>query len=228
MNVPSSGDQLDLVSFGGHGKDGKLVCNSVICPEYNEMVVMNDGRSFQTGCGFDPLITGCCHKNKHTSRIKCFRCQDDYKTMHLSLPCSAEKLESFEFDNLDKMPSFFKDDKDRVRLCGSDHNPGGNKRDYFMSLVPNAEPKFSNRNFNSNITSNHFLCRRHKWEQGDWIDDAGFSNERGVGGDIGLRPARHIRINFNNYVRDPSNPHKWIHDTVIPGEGIFECYVHLI
>ena len=66
----------DLVSLGVHSKDGTLECNTMRYPQYEKMVTMNDGRSFQTGCGVDPPDTRCCYKdnrnkNKPSSNYRC-------------------------------------------------------------------------------------------------------------------------------------------------------------
>ena len=51
-----------MIPLGGHGKDGKLECDEVQCPEYDSVITMNNGESFQSGCGYDPVDTGCCYE----------------------------------------------------------------------------------------------------------------------------------------------------------------------
>lgn len=46
-----------------------------------------------------------------------------------------------------------------------------------------------------------FLCSVLKWEQGDFIDDAGLGSGIGFGADAGLAPGRHVRSNYDNYTK---------------------------
>ena len=67
-------NENEVISLGGHGKDGKLECNSVKCPEYDEILLINNGKSFQTGCGYDPS-TGCCFQTE--DNFECIKCDDE-------------------------------------------------------------------------------------------------------------------------------------------------------
>jgi len=75
------------LEFGGHGYDNELACDSVRCPQYNELVTSNIGESFEGGCGFDPLFGqldsfghsetgGCCILNDAGS-YSCRACNCD-------------------------------------------------------------------------------------------------------------------------------------------------------
>jgi len=148
----------DLISLGGHGKDGKLECEKVECPEYNNMVTINDGESFQSGCGFDPIDTGCCLEVEGqgiTSSFICFKCDpDDIITTLDSLTCPMEKIKKFQYDSYEDVDATFKHKRTKeLYRCGPNHNPILNK--------------------DSNYTSPRFLCERHEWEQGDYADDIG-------------------------------------------------------
>ncbi len=200
-----------MVPLGGHGKDGKLECNEVKCSEYDKMVTMNDGKSFQTGCGFDPIETGCCYETEKLEQesinitFKCFKCDPEYiNILPESTSCPKGKLKEYLFYSNEDVVSPFKDKVTKeIRMCGPNHNPTLNRKSF--------------------LTSPRFLCHRHLWEQGDYIDDAGLFNETGVGA-IGLSKGRHTRINYINYVRDRNNPYQWIEGEFIRGEGIFACY----
>ena len=215
----------DLVSLGGHGKDGTLECNTMRCPQYEKMVTMNDGRSFQTGCGFDPLDTGCCYKdnlnkNKSSSNYRCVKCSKSTIDIQSHLiTCDIDKIESQYFENLWDIP---------FPLCGIKHNPGGSISENLVLIDLNLYPEYSEvQQQNSTKISDSFLCGRHEWEQGDFIDSAGLDNEVGIGANFGLSIGRHIRINYNNYQQDSKNKYIWRSgEKNIPGEGIFQCYNH--
>ena len=212
MNVNSrSYKWSELIPLGGHGKDGKLECDKVSCPEFDEVVTMNDGKTFQTGCGFDPIETGCCYEvhgenEDESSKFTCFQCDPNYiKILHDSTICPASRIQEYHFDSVQDVHETFKDRRSQeIRLCGPKHEP-----------VPNRE---------SNLTSPRFLCKRHKWEQGDYVNDAGLWNESGIGASYGLTVGRHIRINYNNYLRDKNDLYHWTEGDIIPGEGVFSCY----
>ena len=210
------------MSLGGHGKAGDLKCNTVVCPEYDNMVIMNDGQSYQTGCGFDPLDTGCCYKFERSSPLyKCFKCDAGYVEIddHV-LTCPADRVKEWRYDNAKEVPTLFRHGKDKkIKICGLQHNP-----DYYTSIEPNARVGMSSRNYESNFTSDRFLCKRIFWEQGDFVDYANLENEIGIGADFGLSKGRHTRVNYNNYQRDQNNPYIWEIGDAIPGEGIFACY----
>ena len=70
-----SSPALGYVELGGRGYDGRedyideetgeriFKCdNKPRCPSYDQMVVANVGESFQEGCGYDVLYTGCCER----------------------------------------------------------------------------------------------------------------------------------------------------------------------
>ena len=198
----------DLVLLGGHGRDGTLMCSNVSCPIYDEMVTMNDGRSFQTGCGFDPLFTGCCTiDTSHDGRgilYSCYKCAiPSIGAANHSL-CLSGDMQAGTYTNIDHIPAQFKFKSGRsqsLKLCGPQHNPG-----YYASTDPFALPVYSNRNFLSNSTSDYYLCKRFQWEEGDYTY------------------GRYTRINYENFIRNDSNPEIWSQGITIPGEGIFECY----
>ncbi len=203
----------DLIPLGGHGKDGELECDKVQCPEYDEIVTINNGESFQSGCGYDPIDTGCCYEmstkmsDEGASVYKCFQCDPDYIEISSEhVKCPSGKLLEYVFNSAVDVSNQFRERVSKnIRLCGPTHNP-----------IPNKE---------SNFTSSRFLCKRHQWEQGDYIDDAGLLNEKGIGASYyGLGTGRHTRINYNNYVRDTHDPYLWTVGDVIAGEGIFACY----
>ncbi|CAM9565450.1 unnamed protein product, partial [Choristocarpus tenellus] len=79
-------------------------------------------------------------------------------------------------------------------------------------------------NDQSNITSGRFLCQVGLWEQGDFMDDAGYSEGSGFGTDFGLEAGRHYRINFHNYTQVWRREQTWVQGSVTAGEGIYSCY----
>ncbi len=189
--------------------EGNLNCNEERCPEYDNMITQNDGRSFQSGCGWDVLDTGCCFEEDSSTYI-CFRCEDLQVVGNHSATCSQESLREWKFDSISKVPLSFRDEEGGILLCGSDHNRVIKRRS-------------SNETFLTQ-TSNKFLCNVIEWEQGDYIDNAGLGKEPGVGADFGLESGRHVRVNHNNYRRSPSDSNIWVDGPEEPGEGIFECY----
>jgi len=220
----------DLVPLAGHGKDGKLPCNDVRCPDYNAIVLVNNGKSFQTGCGHDPVISGCCHEvqvdiSRNTSFV-CMKCDPNEIewTIHTTR-CPSNSLRSWTFDNTTSIPAIFKErDGKTLKRCGPLHNPGGSHgTEYYISDHPFATPYWSNRNYESRSTSDQYLCNRHEWSQGDYLDDDGLSTELGLGSDPGLLIGRHIRVNYNNYTHNITSQ-KWVLGDITPGEGIFACY----
>ena len=200
----------ELLPLGGHGKDGTLRCNEVKCPEFDEIVTMNDGESFQSGCGFDPIETGCCFETKGVNIMGyiCFTCVStpaDISAEEQLMPCPLERILKYDFQSILEVPNDFKDKRtNKVNICGSKHDP-----------LPIKE---------ANLTSQRFLCERHEWEQGDFIDDAGLEKESAIGGSHGLVNGRHIRVNYHNYVRDDNDLYNWTEVYSKPGEGVFACY----
>ncbi len=210
--------------MGGHGKNGKLSCDKVKCLEYDSMVVSNNGKSFQTGCGNDPIITGCCFKINSNS-FTCLKCGSNSLESKSPTHCLEKDLESLTYRSEDEIPSYFKDLRgEHVRICGAVHNPGGkNGNEYYISGDPFATPYWSNNNRESTATSNRYLCNRFEWVQGDYIDDAGLGAATGVNADFGLEAGRHVRVNHNNYIRNQTT-NRWEVGLKIRGEGIYACY----
>ncbi|KAL7552581.1 hypothetical protein ACHAWF_015815 [Thalassiosira exigua] len=209
LNVDASSAKGEIVPLGGHGKDGKLECLDARCPEYDRMVTQNDGKSFQSGCGWDVLETGCCFEvNEDSTAFACFRCEGLLIENH-NATCAQGALEEWTFDELSKVPLSLRTRDGQVRQCGPSLNP---------------DIKTSSSSYGATGTSNIFLCGRSVWEQGDYIDDAGLGDEPGVGTDIGLKSGRHIRINHNNYQQSEDDPSVWKQGPEIEGEGIYECF----
>jgi hypothetical protein len=50
------------------------------------MVTSNDGKSFQTGCGYDPLDTGCCYETPVSGTVTytCSRCANAFRLPSLN------------------------------------------------------------------------------------------------------------------------------------------------
>ena len=127
-----------MVPLGGHGKDGKLECNEVKCSEYDKMVTMNDGKSFQTGCGFDPIETGCCYETEKLEQesinitFKCFKCNPEYiNILPESTSCPKGKLKEYLFYSNEDVVSPFKDKVTKeIRMCGPNHNPTLNRKSF--------------------------------------------------------------------------------------------------
>lgn len=183
----------DIVPLGGHGKDGALECNDARCPEHDEMVTRNDGQSWQGGCGSDVLETGCClvaGMPALPAAYHCFRCEELLVSNH-NATCARGALKEWTFESSSLVPLAFRNSGE-ILQCGP-------------SLNPKAAGTSSLSEAIVSTTSNMFLCNVWQWEQGDYIDDAGL---RGLGADFGLKPGRHIRMNYKD----------------IRGEGIFECY----
>ena len=212
----------DLVSLGGRGKNGRLKCHEARCPEYDNMVTMNDGRSFQTGCGFDPIDTGCCYKNHDTTNTNgffCFKCREENleKTSN-GIICHGNGLEKFEYKTVLDLPSNFKHSGEIPRFCGPWHNPGGFGDEYFISDDPFAFPEQSNRNFLSNVTSDTFLCKIHVWEQGNYTGNFKPNQKAPVMIRNSVPDGRHFRNNALNYQRDKNNQYLWTKSTTIYGK----------
>jgi hypothetical protein len=195
------------VPLGGHGIDGTLECNNERCPEYDELVTQNDGRSFQVGCGWDVLETGCCFQVKDgVAAYLCLRCEKLLVSSNTAT-CAKGALKEWKFNSTSKVPLSFRTSGE-VRHCG----PSLKSRVASNSSLGDA----------ISTTSNMFLCNVRQWEQGDYIDDASLHSEPGIGADTGLKSGRHTRINYNNYQR--SGHGSWVRGPEIQGEGIFECW----
>ena len=201
---------IDLVKLGGRGKDGKLKCDDARCPVYNEMVTMNDGRSFQTGCGYDPIDTGCCVEVDFTPRFpysyQCFRCKEGFLEVSAhNVTCRDMNIDSFNYTLESDVPLSFRTSGGDTQVCGKDHNPGGSS--YYSSMDIYAGKEMNNQNWRSNATSNRFLCNRRQWVQGSYQ---------------GL--SRHVRENHRNVIHDPRDQYLWTEGGALPGEGLYECY----
>ena len=220
-----------MTELGGHGKDGKLVCTDVRCHAYNAMVTQNDGTSFQTGCGYDPIDTGCCDAvdpnidvNENGEAIfgelvhfVCHECRPEFRerTPH-NVTCRGMIIDSFRYDSTEDVEERFKVGRDDPagndpNMCGRNHNPGGpmgvdedgnpTNNEYYVTYLADVGPEYSSQNGMSNLTSDTFLCNRYFWEQGDFIDDAGLGELEGMGTDFGLQSGRHVRVNYPNYIK---------------------------
>ena len=213
------------IKLGGHGKDGQLDCDTVRCPDYDLMVTENDGKSFQTGCGYDPLDTGCCIKSidhvTHNDVYLCYKCASSYRLAHAhNFTCLAGGMRTYPTNGIpvdlvtlaDNYPEFIVNDK--ATLCGSHHNPS-------PPYQSAALPRYWSFNDRANYTSNRFLCNIRQWSQGDYIDDAGIVSLLGVGMGL-LDRGRQMRYNYNNVTK--VNTDKWVAGTTVRGEGIYECY----
>lgn len=215
LNVaPGSGVNVTS-KLGGHGKDGTLACSSVRCPLYNEMVTENDGQSFQTGCGYDPLDTGCCYYSSSTTTYTCYICDTGYRVgdSH-NFTCLQGGQSSATYSGISTMSSDFIAGNS-IKICGRNHNPAL----YYSS---GSDPRHWSGNGRSNVTSDRFLCHVLQWTQGDWLDDAGLGSLTGVGTDYGLDAGRHVRINYPNITRVDADT--WLAGQAPRGEGIFACY----
>ena len=205
LNIdPSTASRSDIIPLGGH-KDRDAECNEYRCPEFNEMLTQNDGKSFQSGCGWDMLETGCCFMVE-SSAFSCFRCLD-LVVKDRNATCSHGALQEWKFKTKDDVPLTFRS-QGVINLCGKDLSP---ELSHFKTE-------------NVTATSNLFLCNRFQWEQGDYVDEAGLANSNGIGADFGLKRGRHIRLNYNNYQRSQNDTDTWMDGPVEEGEGIFECY----
>ena len=206
-NVDSKSAKLsDIVPLGG-SKSGEPECHKVRCPENDEMLTQNDGRSFQSGCGWDVFETGCCFELE-SGAFTCYRCLD-LEIGDSNATCSQDSLHEWHYGDMNNVPLTFRR-RGEVTLCGPALSPA-------ISTVDSVKS-------NVTVTSNVFLCNVFQWEQGDYIDDAGLSQVESIGADFGLKGGRHIRVNYNNYQRSKTNINVWINGPEIAGEGIFECY----
>ena len=207
LNVDAISNSANIVPLGGHGIDGTLECNNERCLEYDERVTQNDGRSFQVGCGWDVLETGCCFQVKDgVAAYLCLRCEKLLVSSNTAT-CAKGALKEWKFNSTSKVPLSFRTSGE-VRHCG----PSLKSRVASNSSLGDA----------ISTTSNMFLCNVRQWEQGDYIDDASLHSEPGIGADTGLKSGRHTRINYNNYQR--SGHGSWVRGPEIQGEGIFECW----
>jgi hypothetical protein len=215
LNVDPRNNGTTLL--GGHGKDGTLECTTVRCPLYDLMVTENDGKSFQTGCGWDPLDTGCCYESASggSSSYTCHICNAGYRAISAhNFTCLSGGLGTYTYTSAATMATRFIHQR-KVKICGKTHNPGK----YYTS---GPDTLYWSYNYRSNYTSNRFLCNNLYWEQGDWKDSAGLRHSPGVGTDYGLDSGRHLRMNYPNITRNDQD--HWKLGNQVRGEGIFECY----
>lgn len=187
-------------------------CNTPICVQaekfrlHANQSVSNpevNVRSDQTGCGWDVLDTGCCYGANDA--YTCFRCDQLIVSEH-NATCAQGALKEWTFSDESNVPVSFRFGGD-ILMCGPT----------FDSKVMNISSR------EAIVTSKRFLCNVWQWEQGDFVDDAGLSDEPGVGSDFGLKPGRHIRVNFNNYYQS-GRSRKWNKGPEIQGEGVYECW----
>ena len=168
------------------------------------MVTSNDGTSWQVGCGWDVLETGCCFELEDAiAAYVCLRCEELLVSAH-NATCARGALKKWEFSSLSKVPLTFRT-LDGVLKCGPSLNP------------PIAATNSSYGNTVS-TTSNLFLCNVWQWEQGSFSE-----------ADTGLEPRRHIRVNNPNpYQRNKTDPNKWIAVQEIQGESsvVLSPYLH--
>jgi len=264
MNIDTSvstGTEL-----GGRGGNDLLDCtlNGVEqprCPQFDREVTSTKAVSFQTGCGYDPVETGCC-VDLADNRMKCYYCPDSHKiyesdsTGQVALYCNNDNILSFEGDSSDTVsfstggPWNWLDSRGNYKYCGKYHAPRryetGDPQQlkygeavYFVPRNPSRRYTWSSYNDLSTYTSNKFLCGVTQWEQGDYIDDAGYGSIEGVGSVYGLSAGRQIRINHppkigrsdNTIVSmssgGSSNSSSAVvtsgYGTAVPGEGIYAC-----
>ena len=232
--------KLSQEIFGGRGGDGLAECNKINgkdaprCPIYNQLLTTNDGKSYQTGCGYDPYDTGCCIiKNNY---VKCYRCDEDKKKYNgNSFFCQGEPR-IFENPLLDigyfKINGFT-DIYNNLLLCGSYHQPRYHNRTiipqdygiakYYTETEIILGNNYTNYDYLSNLTSNRFLCNVMNWTQGDYRDDAGLGSVTGVGSKYGLKYGRNVRINTPNIYFNIKTQ-KYENKGIIAGEGIYGCH----
>lgn len=192
--------------LGGRGGDDRLTCevfkNGVLeqqprCPQFDRAVTTTDGKSFQSGCGFDPIDTGCCMENPDVDGdLDCYYCPADLKVVtNETLYCDTNPgtpqygepvYVSGSYAKIDTLNSIhpFTEDGDitkPVKYCGKYHSPRNyDSKDpaqqllgtavYFSPINPARKFKYSSYNYRSNHTSNRFLCGVKYWEQGDYTD----------------------------------------------------------
>lgn len=236
VNVPTSSPSY--IELGGHGADALLTCTSTStgetlprCPMYNLYVTGNEGKTWQTGCGWDPFDTGCCIKGDG-AEVTCYSCADNIKFYdNNTFYCAGSITETKGFTTETEKFANFLDDNLNFLICGSYHSP----RDYELYKVPRdygvdkyyvdvLNPDQTNFNFRANSTSDKFLCNVQQWTQGDYIDDADLGSITGAGSVWGLSFGRHIRINTPNIQVLDASAGTYVRGPKIYGEGIYVCY----
>jgi hypothetical protein len=214
-------------SLGGHGGDNLLTCveNGLVlprCPIFDVKVTGNDGKSWQSGCGYDPIDTGCCTVDDVTKKYECYKCENDYRvTTDHTYYCRRKSSPVLGYKSEYDKFSYWIDDDNEFKMCGKYHSP---RRNGFPQYYKNEKSiLYSNHNYKSNLTSDHFLCKIREWTQGDSVDDAGLGDIEGVGSIYGLKNGRHVRINFPNII-GIAGEEDWLLGPEKPGEGIYACY----
>lgn len=245
----------NYTSYGGRGGDGTMTCvdadgnNLPRCPQFNQYVTANDGTSFQTGCGYDPYDTGCCeYENEGSSQnLVCYQCptddnvvgSNDYNCFTGGAGDTPTVLTLSNGGMVQGGPNEpalqrFLDLDGNFKMCQKFHSPR-NYPPYYPDAPSEGvpayfryplDPRYSSYNYNSNITSNRFLCNVLDWTQGDYIDDAGMGNIEGVGSVFGLQMGRHVRTNNPNVITgtNEAGQKTFTQGPNIPGEGLYICY----
>ena len=236
LNVPSS-SYPGFVTMGGHGADSLLTCTDSSgvtlprCPQFDVYITGNDGKTFQTGCGWDPYDTGCCVIANDGVSITCYKCSSDIvMTSNHTFFCAGDYSKSIgTIVEKDKFAEYL-DENRNFKICGKYHAPRDHDADVFPADYGVAKyyldilnPEQSSFNFRSNWTSNRFLCNVNQWVQGDYIDDAGLGKKTGVGSIYGLEHGRHVRINTPN-IEVQAATQTFKRGKKIYGEGIYQCY----
>lgn len=212
-------------TLGGHGGDNLLTCvengrELPRCPVFDVEVTSNDGRSFQTGCGYDPIDTGCCTVNSNLE-YSCYRCDPEYRipsehTYFCRRNAPVVKGFKSEFDKF----SFWLTEDNEFKMCGKYHSPRRNGKAVYYKDEKSL--LYSSHNYKSNLTSDRFLCNIRQWVQGDYVDDADLGDIEGVGSIYGLKNGRHVRINYPNIIGE-AGTEDWVNGPEMPGEGIYAC-----
>eukprot|EP00903_Cladosiphon_okamuranus_P018631 g17149.t3 len=202
-------------ALGGHGFDGTLACGLVRCPKYDATYVTNLGTSFQTGCGHDPLDSGCCYWESPT--WSCEYCEE-FAVIDNTFVCTGA-ISRQEYTDIDDIPLRFIDSSGEAILCGPNLSP----LPPFTNTNPTRDDGlYSSHNLDSNVTSSRFLCGRLEWTQGDFFDDASLGLGSGFGTDSGLASGRHVRYNYDNYTM--VDDETWVQGIITPGEGVYRCH----
>lgn len=138
--------------------------------------------------------------------------------------CPSGALMEWEYSNVDQIPGIFKySSSQSVRICGPKHHPG--REEYDASKHPHTTTFNRSRIFDSKLISDHFLCNRFEWEQGNFNDYSKIVDNMEIRSDYMFKLGRHIRVNHYDYVKNGSlYTDKWYAGDAFPGEGIFACY----
>ena len=246
--------------MGGHGGDDLLTCTALVngvevvqprCPQFDRKVTGNNGRSFQSGCGYDPLDTGCCMEPSPNpdNMITCLYCpreaiKMDNNTLFCTITsdCDSDPKVGCIQEQKSAVDSFtqadydFIDESGNFKYCGKYHSPRRYPKSdapqldigsavYFVPVNPSRRYLYSSYNQRSNFTSNRFLCNVDFWYQGDYNDDAGLGSAEGVGSIHGLTYGRHIRVNDPNLFSNNSATQEiTVAGPKLAGEGLYSCF----